>query len=118
MIKSILLILLLIFIVSGICEFIFLFKILFFFPGKRFNAYTLIELEKGFAIRQLEFYWQKILWYGEAYSNGIIAIYDKIDEDEFFACISYIKNKNIILRKKDEILRCLKKQGDFFDDKC
>ena len=117
MVKTILLLLLLIFAVAGICEFVFLIKMLFYFPGKRFKTYTFLQLEQGYAIRQLEYFWQKILWNGEGYSSGILAITDNLQEKELLNCAGYIKNKNIILCKKNELLGYLELQGDLFNDK-
>ncbi len=117
MVKTILLLLLLVFAVAGLCEFVFLIKILFYFPGKRFKTYTFMELYGGYAMRQLVYFWQKILWNGEGYSNGIIAITDNIQEKELLNCQRYIRNKNIILCKKQELLQYLDLQGDLFCDK-
>ena len=117
MVKTILLLLLLIFAVAGICELVFFIKMLFYFPGKKFKTYTLVQLEQGYAVRQLVYLWQKILWNGEGYSNGILAITDNLQEKELLNCIRYIKSKNIILCKKQELLRYLDLQGDLFNDK-
>lgn len=112
MVKSLLLIFLLIFAVSGICEFIFLIKLLFHFPGKRFKIYTFIALESGYAVRQLDYVWQKIYWHGDGYSNGIIAIIDALDENEILTCEKYINNKNIFLCTKRDVPEHMNLQGE------
>lgn len=112
MVKTLLLLLLLIFVVAGICEFIYIVKLLLHFPGKRFKTYTFITLESGFAVRQLDFVWQKIRWQGEGYSNGIIAVSDGLDINETLSCANYIKNKNIILCTKQDISKHLDLQGE------
>lgn len=104
MVKWLLLVFLLVFCVAGICEFVFLIKLLFHFPGKRFKTYTFIILESGYAVSQLDFIWQKIYWHGDSYSNGIIAFIDALDENEISTCKKYINNKNIFLCTKGSVL--------------
>lgn len=103
MVKAVLLILLLIFAVSGLCEFIYFIKLLFYFPGKRFKTYTLVNLESGYALQQLEYLWQKICWNGDGFSNGVMAIADALETKEIISCTEYIKNKNIILCTKNDL---------------
>ena len=102
--------------VAGICEFVFLFKMLFYFPGKRFNTYTLVVLESGYAVRQLEFLWQKIRWQGNSYSNGIIAVCDQLETKEILSCKEYMKNKNIILCSQSEIPNFTNLQGELLNE--
>ena len=117
MVKTILLLFLLIFSVLGISEFVFFIKMLFYFPGKRFETYTFITLKKGYSLLQLEYNWQKIRWQGDGYSNGILALIDNLETKEIYNCNKYIKNKNIILCKKDELPYLIDFQGDLFNER-
>lgn len=112
MVKTLLLILLLIFAVSGLCEFIYFVKMLFYFPGKRVKTYTFVRLESGYALRQLEYLWQKIRWNGDSYSNGIIAINENLETKEIISCAEYIKGKNIILCSKQQITEYIDFAGE------
>ena len=89
------------FAVVGICEFVYMIKMFLYFPSIRTKNYSLIFLKKGFAIKQINFFWQKIIWHGEGYSIGIVAVADDIDEWEFSECQDYVKNKNIILYRSN-----------------
>ncbi len=112
MVKTVLLILLLIFAVSGLCEFIYIVKMMFYFPGKRVKTYTFVQLESGYALRQLEYLWQKIRWNGDSYSNGIIAINENLETKEIISCAEYIKGKNIILCSKKQITEYIDFAGE------
>ncbi len=103
MVKTILLIVLLLFAVSGICEFIYMLRMLLCFPGKKFDNYILVNLKSKYAVKQLNFLWQKIRWHGDTYAVGIIATTDSLDISEIFQCSKYAKNKEIILCKSEEI---------------
>ena len=116
MVKTLLLLAVVIFAVSGICEFIYSLKMLLHFPGKRFKSYTFVTLENGYAVRQLEFLWQKIRWQGDSFSNGIIAACDTLETSEILSCKEYIKNKNIVLCAQNEISEYLELQGVYFND--
>ena len=72
-------------------------KMFLFFPKIRTQNYSLIFLKKGFSIKQIDYFWQKIMWHGEDFSSGIIAIADEIDEIEFDRCQKFIMDKNIVL---------------------
>lgn len=112
MVKTLLLILLLIFAVSGLCEFIYFVKMLFYFPGKRVKTYTFVRLESGYALRQLEFLWQKIRWNGDSFSNGIIAMSENLETKEVMCCTEYIKGKNIILCSRKQLSEYINFAGE------
>lgn len=97
MIKTLLLIILIVFAVSGICEFIYALRLLFFRPKKPFKNYILIFLSDKYALKQLMFIWQKILWHGDNFGSGIVAITDDIDTKEILQCQEFAKGKNILL---------------------
>lgn len=117
MVKTVLLILLIIFAVSGICEFIYFIKMLFYFPGKRFKTYTFVMLESGYALCQLEYLWQKIRWNGDSFSNGIIATDDSLETKEILSCAEYAKNKNIIICSQNELSAHIDLQGERINDR-
>lgn len=106
MVKSFLLVFLIVFAVAGICEFVYILKMLFYFPNIRVQNYSLIVLKKGYALRQLNYIWQKIRWHGDGFALGIIAITDDVETKELFDCNNFIKGKNIILCTAASISAC------------
>lgn len=111
MVKSFLLIFLIVFAVAGICEFVYILKMLFYFPSTRVKNYSLIVLKKGYALKQLNYIWQKIRWHGDGFATGIIAITDVIEARELFDCSNFIKDKNIVLCTTESISKCEQLQG-------
>lgn len=103
MVKSFLLFLLFVFAIIGICEFIYILRMFFYSPRIRVQSYSLIVLKKGFAVKQLNFIWQKIRWYGDDFAIGVIALTDNIEYDEILDCDNFIKGKNINLCTADTI---------------
>lgn len=112
MIKSFLLIFLLIFAISGVCEFIYLLKMLFYFPNVRTNNYAFIVLKKGCAVKQLNYIWQKIKWQGNAFAVGIIAVTDNLENAEITKCDMFSEGKNIILCSMSTLPQSKQLQGD------
>lgn len=106
MVKSFLLIFLILFAVAGICEFVYILKMLFYFPNTHVQNYALIVLKNGYALRQLNYIWQKIRWHGDEFAAGIIAITDDIETKELFDCDNFIKGKNIILCTAATVSEC------------
>lgn len=112
-VKSIVLIFLMLLIVSGICEIIYIIKMLINYPGTRVENYSIIILRKNYALKQLNYIWQKIKWYGDSYSFGVIALTDALDNNEKSICSKYAFGKNITLCNTDSLLDCKFLQGDF-----
>ena len=94
---NVLLIIFLLFAVVGICEFVYILKMMLYFPKIRVRHYSLVILKSGYALRQLSYMWQKIKWHGDSFALGIIAVTDDIDEAEYFDCKKFAEQKNIIL---------------------
>lgn len=94
---KLLMLLLFLFAIAGVCEFIYILKMLFYFPKTRVKHYSLVVLKSGYAIKQLNYIWQKIKWYGDSFALGIIAVVDDIDKKEFSECEDFIRQKNIVL---------------------
>ena len=92
--------LLAIFTIAGICEFVYLIRLIFYFPHVKTNSYSLVVLKRDYAVRQLNFLWQKLKWQGEDFASGIIAITDNLDNNEIMNCNKFIVNKKIILSSK------------------
>lgn len=111
MVKSFLLIFLIIFAVAGICEFIYIIKMFFYFPKTRVKNYSLIVLKKGYAVRQLNYIWQKLKWHGESFAVAIIAVTDNIESKELLDCNNFVKGKNIILCTATSIKESVQLQG-------
>ncbi len=106
MVKFLLLIFLLLFAVSGICELIYFLKMLFYYPSLRIHNYSLVVLKSGNAVRQLNYIWQKLKWYGEDFSRGIIAVVDNLDISEISSCNEFADEKNIVLCMASTLTEC------------
>lgn len=102
MINLVLISFLLLFVVLGICDLIYIIRLLFYFPKTLTPSYSFIVLKKGFAFGQLNFIWQKIKWYGDEFAVGIIAITDQLDENELLKCKRFVADKNILLLSINE----------------
>lgn len=116
MVKSFLLVFFIICFVFGICELIYIIRMFFAHPDIRTFNYSIIVLKKGYAVSQLNFIYQKIRWYGDDFSCGIIGITDLLDASELELGKKYIKNKNkIILCELKEISQCEFLTGGLFN---
>ncbi len=107
MIKSILLMLLIVFAVMGLCEFICGLRIAFFYPGRRFKSYSILYLSEGLAVQELRYIWEKYRCHGEEYSHGILAISDGLDDKEIISCYDFAADKKIIICSSLEIKKNL-----------
>lgn len=112
MIKAILLSLFTVFAISGLCEFLYTVRMFFFMPKKRVSNYLLVMLESENAVKQLNFLWQKIIWHGDVYAKGIIALCDNIDADEQKHCQNFAENKNIFLCCKNSTFENINSRGE------
>lgn len=111
MVKSFLFAFLIILAVSGVCEFIYVLRMIFYFPNIRVQNYSLVVLKKSYAVKQLNYIWQKIKWHGEEFSSGIIAITDGIETKEFLDCKNFADGKNIMLCTVSSLSECQQLQG-------
>ena len=111
MIKSFLFTFLIFFAVSGVCEFIYILRMFFYFPNIRVQNYSLIVLKKSYGVKQLKYIWQTIKWHGDEFSLGIIAITDDIEIKEFFDCKNFAEGKNIMLCTVSSLSECQQLQG-------
>lgn len=111
MVKLFLIIFLIFFAVTGICEFINIVRMFFYFPNIRFQNFSLVVLKKGYAVKQLNYIWQKIRWQGDEFASGIIAITDVLEEKELYDCSCFIRGKNICLCTAAKISSCDQLQG-------
>ncbi len=102
MVNLVLISLLLIFSVLGICDLIYVIRMFFYYPNMRIQSYSFLILKKGYAIKQLNFIWQKIKWHGDEFSIGIIAVTDKLEDDELQECKRFSDDKNILLLNVSE----------------
>ncbi|MBR5473345.1 MAG: hypothetical protein IKU82_05090, partial [Clostridia bacterium] len=109
---TILFVFLLVFAVLGITEFIYILSMMFYYPKTRTTSYAFIVLKNQYALKQLEFLWQKIKWQGDAFSVGIIAITDNIQQNELNKCFEFIVDKNIMLCTSSEIFKSGLLQGE------
>lgn len=106
-----LLISVILFSVMGICEFIYILRMFFYYPNTRSNDYLIIVLKSGYALKQLNYVWQKLRWHGDSFATGIIAVTDDIKENELLDCNIFIKSKNIILCTKSTVFTCEQLKG-------
>lgn len=111
-VKSIILLCLLLLIVTGVCEIIYIIKMLINYPGTRVKNYSIIILKKNYALKQLNYIWQKIKWYGDSYALGVIALTDALDNNEISKCSKFALGKNITLCSTNSILDCNFLQGE------
>lgn len=100
--------LLMIFAIIGICELIYIVRLLICHPNIRMQNYSLIVLDKNQAIKQLLYLWQKIRWQGDEFAIGIVAITDNLDYDEICECEKFTHNKNITLCMSKNIDECIR----------
>ncbi len=112
MVKSILLMLLIVFAVLGLCEFICGLRIAFFYPGRRFKSYSILFLSKGNAVQELRYLWEKFRCHGEDYSHGILAINDSLEDKEIVSCRDFAADKKIIICSSFDIKENLKQLSE------
>ena len=103
MVEMLLLCVFCLFCIAGICEFLYLIRLLFYFPKIRTKCYSFIVLKENYAVKQLNFIWQKIKWQGEDFAYVIIALTDNIKSEELLNCEKFITDKNIILCTSDSL---------------
>lgn len=112
MVKSILFMLLVVFAVLGLCEFICGLRIAFFYPGRYFKSYTVISLSSGHAAQELRYLWEKIRCHGDDFSQGILALSDTIDNKEIMLCRDFAADKKIIISSSSELFENLQQLSE------
>ena len=112
MVKSILIAIFLILFVLGICDQIYLFRMLFYRPKIRVSNYMIVTLRPRYALKQLNFLHKKICWYGDEFATGIIAVVDSIDSMELQICNRFCEGKNIILSDLQSLPSIAHLQGE------
>lgn len=106
MVEMLLLGLFTVFFIVGISEFVFLIRLIFYHPNAKTECYAVVVLKKDFALKQLNYIWQKMRWHGDNFAVGIIAITDNLDYNEISDCDTFIKDKNIFLSNSNSIAKC------------
>lgn len=101
MIKTILAVMLLIFAILGITEFIHNLKLSFLSKGliKR-NAIVVVLKEKS-ALEQLSFTYSQFRWHGPDYGDIIVGLTDNLSEDTINLCEEYAYKRRIALVPKE-----------------
>ena len=97
MIKDILLVILFIFGISGLCEFIHSVRLFFIMPKRKCNSSFMISLDKGYAVSELKFIIEQSRWLGDLYASRIFAFTDDIDGEELELCKIEAENSDVIL---------------------
>ena len=115
MIKSVLFGLFIVLAVLGLCEIFYFFKMLFYYPGFKCDKCVIVVLRQKYALRQLNYIWQKIKWQGDDFANVVIGIIDYIDSEELTSCNDYSYQKNIILCDLNSLACCKCLQGDYLN---
>lgn len=105
MIKLFLLLLFTAFCVGGVCDFLHILKMKMLKPQPLSKNYSVIVLDGECALNQLVFQWQKIVWYGNEFSFGIIAITDNLTDNQLDCCKKFSANKNIVLTDYGNLYR-------------
>ena len=77
---------------------------IFYFPNTRTKNYCLVVLKRDFALKQLNYYYQKMKWNGDMFAHSIIAVVDEIDASELMDCSEFIIDKNCIFCTSDCLL--------------
>lgn len=93
---TILLIILTVFAVLGLTEFIhsFAYSLIYI---ENINTAMVVVLKEETALEQLKATNFEHKWFGNVYGRKIIAVYDKISEKELNSCKEYVLDKDIIL---------------------
>lgn len=115
MVREILVAITLIFAVCGICEFIYIIKMFFIYPGVRTRNYSIIVLQKDYSIEQLNYIYQKIKWNGDEFSSGIVAFTDLLEQNEIDMCNKFISCNKIYLCNSKEFLDSEYVKGRLFN---
>ena len=89
--------------ISGVCECVYLIRLLLYYPKTKTKCYSLVILKRHYAVKQLNFIWQKIKLHGEDFASGIFAVIDELEDDEILECKSFIGNKKIVLSDFDSL---------------
>lgn len=82
MVESILLVLALLFAISGLCEFIFFVLALIFLPDIKFKTVSVVRLKPECYVQQIKFLRLKYRWYGHAFANKIVFLLDDLSKEQ------------------------------------
>lgn len=96
MIKAFLLVVLFVFAILGLTNFIYSVKMKILSPKKKADTYTVIFLERGMAAEQISYAVSQHIWFGEEFSKYIIACGDGLEEEEKEQCRKFTENYNVI----------------------
>ncbi len=103
MVKGILTVLIILFAVSGLCEFIHSVRLFLILPEKERSSICIIRLEQGKSVQQLRFVLHQSHWLGSLYADKVIAISDGIEDEELDMCKSTVEYSDIVLCSNDEL---------------
>lgn len=117
MVKTIILIVFILFAIAGISDLIYALNMLFYYPVIKNKHYSIVILKSKYAYKQLNFIWQKIKWQGDAFSFGIIAVIDCINKYELEECLKFVSGKNITLCTLSELSECATLQKELSNGK-
>ena len=105
MVKSIIIIVLFLFAISGICDFLFFLRKIIFTPKSKIKCYSVVFLTKDFALDELKYFWEKMRWYGGDFATMVIAFGDHLKAEEFEKCKKFCTGKSIILTTLEESIK-------------
>ncbi|MCQ2441241.1 MAG: hypothetical protein MJ076_05045 [Clostridia bacterium] len=97
MVKAVLIIITILFAVSGLCEFIHSLRLFFILPEKDRKSLCIIKLEPQKAVQQVKFVLEQSNWLGSLYAERIVAVCDGIDGAELEICRKMVEESEIML---------------------
>ncbi len=97
MIKTVLTIIVILFAVLGLSEFLHSLRLACFSLGPKRKTATVIVLDEDRAVEQLSYVISQSCWFGPQYSECIIAVTDSLSEETLRDCREYTKTSNVIL---------------------
>lgn len=96
MIKGFLLVLLFVFAILGLTNFIYSVKMKILAPKKKTVAYTVLFLDKGMAAEQISYAISQHIWFGDEFSECIVACVDGLEDEEKEQCRKLTENYNVV----------------------
>ena len=108
MVKCVLSVVVMLFVLSGICDLIYRIRAFFLYPSVRFKTAVVVVLNPESYIQQIKFLQAKFRWFGHAFANDIIFITDELDGDQLHNCKRFY-DKNYYFSQTENVENILNK---------
>ena len=95
--KIVFLVVVLLFAIFGLSEFLHILKLKIIFPKKNLNSHVVVNLQNGIAEKQLFFVCEQMRWYGKNYADFIIPIVSNLDEESYINCKQIAEKYGVII---------------------